>query len=186
MRCCALLLSSDIKSPPFSPASAGDAPIAAAAAAASLALAQNRALSSLPLALTIELFLLSLAALPAPLLPQAAHAMLCSGGKGQGRASMDSVVAAGLASQRQAGLFGTVAAAFAAVVLGLPPAAAASLVTLLAAAVFQLRCDESLVLDAAQPVARRMSAFAHVVNTGSKKLLLESAFIREQLGLPPR
>jgi hypothetical protein len=52
--------------------------------------------------------------------------------------------------------------------------------------VFHLRCDGCVLLDAAQPVAKRISAFAHTANAGSKRLQLEAAFIREQLGLPPR
>jgi hypothetical protein len=184
MRCCALLLSSDGKSSPFLPADAGDAPVAAAAAAASLALADNRALSPLPLALSIELFLLALAALPSPLLPRAAHAAVCSGGKGA--VAMKSLVEAGHASQRQASMFGAVAAAFAAVAHGLPSSAASALVSLLAAAVFHVRCDGCLTSDDVQPVAQRVSAFAHMTNGGSKRLQQEGAFIREQMGLPPR
>jgi hypothetical protein len=99
---------------------------------------------------------------------------------------MDSLVASGHASQRQAGLFGTVAAAFAAVALGLPPATASALVTLLASALFQVRCEDCLLPDAAKPVAKRISAFTHVSNAGSRRLQQKSAFIREQLGLPTR
>ena len=191
LRFCALLLSSDIKSPPFLPAvaaDAGDAPVAAAAAAASLALAEDRVLSALPLPLAIELFLLALAALPSPLLPRAAHAVVCTSGNGKAvsRVTIASLVELGHASQRQAGLFGSVAAAFAAVAHSLPAPAASALVVLLASAVFQVRCDDSLLLADAQPVAKRLSAFAHVAKDGSKRLQRESAFIREQLGMPQR
>jgi hypothetical protein len=185
MRCCALLLSSDIQSPPFLPADVGDAPVAAAAFAASLALAEDRVLSALPLALAIEVFLLALAALPSPLLPHAAHAMVCSSGNGTGKVTIDFLVDAGHMTQRQAGLFGSVMASFAAVAHGLQSAAASSLATLLAIASFHVRCD-SLALVDALPVAKRISAFAHVANEGSKKLQQESAFIRMMLGLPSR
>lgn len=186
MRCCALLLSSDIKLPPFLPADVGDAPVAASASAASLALAEDRVLSALPLALAIEVFLLALAALPSPLLPHAAHAMVCSSGNGTGKVTIDYLVDAGHMTQRQAGLFGSVMASFAAVAHGLQSAAASSLATLLAIASFHVRCDDSLALVDALPVAKRISAFAHVANEGSKKLQQESAFIRMMLGLPSR
>ncbi len=187
LRFCSLLLSSDVKSPPF-PADAGDAPVAAAAAAASLALAEDRVLTVLPLPLAIELFLLALAALPSPLLPRAAHAVVCASGNGRAASTVTitCLVELGHASQRQAGLFGSVSAAFAAVAHGLPAPAASALVVLLASAVFQVRCDDSLVLASAQPVAKRISAFAHVANDGSKRLQRESAFIREQLGMLQR
>ncbi len=186
MRCCALLLLSDPKSPPFVSADAGDAAIAAAAAAASLAIAEDRVLSALPLAIAIEVFLLALTALPSPLLPPAAHAAVRGSSKGAARVTIDSLVDVGHTTHRQAGLFGTVAAAFAAVAHALPSAAASLLVTLLASAAFQVRCDDMSALGDAQPAAKRISAFAHVSNEGSKRLQKESAFIREQLGLPLR
>ncbi len=99
---------------------------------------------------------------------------------------MKLLVEAGHITQRQAGLFGAIAAAFAAVSHGLQSPAASVLVTLLAAAAFHVRCDDCLTSDDAQAVAKRISAFEHMAVGGSKRLKQESAFIREQMGLPPR
>jgi hypothetical protein len=186
MRCCALLLASDVKGPPFSTAEVGDAPVAAAAASVSLALAEDKVLAALPLALSIEIFLLALAALPSPILPRAAHKELCSAGaKAMGMLSMASLVERGLVTQRQAGLFGAVSAAFAAVAHSLQSAAVVVLVALLASAAFHVRCDDVLG-PSAPPIAKRVSAFEHMTEDRSRRLQQECAFIRLQLGLPPR
>ena len=98
--------------------------------------------------------------------------------------SIVSLVEHGHATQRQAGLFGMVAAAFAAIAHDVSAAAASVLATLLACAVFQVRCDDCLGPEA-PAIAQRCSAFKHMVNGGGRRLHQEVLFIREQLGLPP-
>ena len=98
--------------------------------------------------------------------------------------SMASLVSHGHVTQRQAGLFGMVAAAFAAIAHDVPPAAASVMATLFACAVFQVRCDDCLGPEA-PAIAHRCSAFAHMVSGGGRRLQQEVLFMREQLGLPP-
>lgn len=148
----------------------------------------NRVLSALPLAVCVEVFLLALAVLPSPILPRAAHAAVCGSGKGAGKGlvTMKSLVEAGHVTQRQASLFGAVAAAFGAVSHGLQSPAACAIVALVAAAAFHVRCDDCPTTDDAQAIAKRLSAVENMTTGGSKRLQHESAFIREQMGLPPR